>query len=144
MQDYETLTLGFALGCMATGATFTDASGASPTLSVRLMPRDLQTLQTLQGVFGGVVYGVYKYVGKDGVTREWIDWKLRGRELFESLDLIEQVMPDCYKKEQFRAWRKIAAPKLSRQNYARRPKLMGVKQHPKQIQKWEKMNQTKE
>lgn len=137
MTKYETLTLGFALGAMATGATFSDAAGSAPTVNVRLMPRDLATLQTLQGVFGGVIYGEYRHVGKDGKERCWIDWKLRGRNLYEALSVIEMVMPDCYKKEQFREWRKTAEPTLKKQRYQTRPRELRVKQHPNQIQRWE-------
>lgn len=139
MTTYEALTLGFALGAMATGATFSDATGTSPTLNVRLMTRDLQTLQTLQSVFGGVIYGEYTFTGKDGVTRRWIDWKVRGRELYEALNVIEMVMPDCHKKEQFREWRNKAESTLSKQRYQQMPRELRVKQHPKQMQKWRKI-----
>lgn len=136
MNKFEVLTMGFALGAMATGATFSDATGTSPTLNVRLMLRDLKTLQTLQAVFGGVIYGEYKFVGKDGKERKWIDWKLRGKELYEALDTIEMVMPDCHKKEQFREWRKRAEPTLKKQAYQRQPRELRIPQHPKQLQRW--------
>ena len=74
---------------------------AVPSLIVALHERDPQPLLDLRSVFGGVIYGPYRYA--DGRRKRM--WVLRNWQLQEALPFFDRWLPPSHKREHYDAWR---------------------------------------
>lgn len=98
MSDYTQFDLGYAMGIIAGEGSFT-GDWKDPNLQVRLHQRDIAVLQFLRRMFGGQIYGPYFHG-----NRHYSFWRLRGKELEKLLPILEQHLPESFKREQFLTW----------------------------------------
>jgi hypothetical protein len=82
---------------------------SQPSLEVKLHRRDLPPLEHLQGLLGGRIFGPYAREG-----RNLYAYMLRGGALKDALPIIEEHLPQSWKRVQFEAWRDKYADYLER------------------------------
>lgn len=95
----DQFALGYAMGIIVGEGSFT-GDGRQPSLEVRLHRRDLEPLEHLQRTLGGRIYGPYTHGG-----RNLYAYMLRGRELRAALPILQQQLPNGWKRLQFEKWR---------------------------------------
>ncbi len=99
MQDMtEDFQLGFAMGVIAAAGSFT-GDWRKPALQIKMHARDQATLNFLQRLFGGKVYGPYTHG-----DRHYCLWSLRGAQLRQSIVIFIRHLPESYKRTQFMEW----------------------------------------
>lgn len=92
--------LGYAMGIIVGEGSFT-GDRLQPSLEVKLHRRDLEPLEHLQRTLGGRIYGPYARGGRNHYS-----YMLRGRELRQAIPLIQDHLPDSWKRLQFDEWRR--------------------------------------
>jgi hypothetical protein len=95
----DLFALGYALGLVAGEGSFT-GDRQQPSLEIRTHRRDIEPLEDVRRVLGGRIFGPYTHSG-----RQLYVYMLRGRELKAALPVIEQHLPNSWKRVQFDAWR---------------------------------------
>ncbi len=105
VHDFD---LGFAMGLIVGEGSFT-GDRAQPSLEIRMHRRDLETLERVQRLLGGRVFGPYSHGG-----RQLYVYMLRGGELKSALPVIHENLPTSWKRVQFEAWRAKYADYLER------------------------------
>jgi len=90
--------IAYCMGLIVGEGSFT-GDRTNPWLAVKLHARDPQPLQTLRGVFGGVIYGPYVHNGRHAIV-----WYLRGWQLVEALPYFDRWLPPSHKRVQYEAW----------------------------------------
>ena len=91
--------LGYAMGLIVGEGTFT-GDRLQPSLEVKMHRRDPEPLHHLQELFGGRIFGPYARQG-----RSLYAYMLRGRELKDAIPVIQEHLPNSWKRVQFEAWR---------------------------------------
>ena len=95
--------IGYLMGLLVGEGSFTGDRKA-PALQVKLHEADPLPLLNLQRALGGRIHGPYHHAGKDGITRHYTVWYLRGKGLMALLPLIHRHLPASRKREQFEMW----------------------------------------
>ena len=95
----DLFALGYALGLVAGEGSFT-GDRQQPSLEIRAHRRDIEPLEDVRRVLGGRIFGPYTHSG-----RQLYVYMLRGRELKAALPVIEEHLPNSWKRVQFDAWR---------------------------------------
>jgi hypothetical protein len=95
----DLFALGYALGLVAGEGSFT-GDRQQPSLEIRMHRRDMESLEDVRRVLGGRIFGPYIHGG-----RQLYVYMLRGRELKDALPVIEEHLPNSWKRVQFDAWR---------------------------------------
>jgi hypothetical protein len=72
-----------------------------PSLEVKLHRRDLEPLEHLQRMLGGRIFGPYARGG-----RNLYAYMLRGRELRRALPILQEFLPQSWKRVQFDEWQR--------------------------------------
>ncbi|MCL4506129.1 MAG: hypothetical protein M1434_14260 [Chloroflexi bacterium] len=98
LESTEDFRLGFAIGIIAAEGSFT-GDLRKPALQIKMHARDQATLDFLQQMFGGKVYGPYTHG-----ERYYCLWSLRGAELRQSVATFMRYLPESYKRTQFIEW----------------------------------------
>jgi len=96
------------MGLLAGEGSFT-GDRQQPSLEVRLHRRDLEPLEHLQRTLGGRIFGPYSRGG-----RNLYAYMLRGRELKAALPILQQYLPNSWKRLQYLQWRRKYADILDR------------------------------
>lgn len=104
----DPFALGYAMGLLAGEGSFT-GDRQQPSLEVRLHRRDLEPLEHLQRTLGGRIFGPYSRGG-----RNLYAYMLRGRELKAALPILQQYLPNSWKRLQYLQWRRKYADILDR------------------------------
>ena len=104
----DPFALGYALGLLVGEGSFT-GDRQQPSLEVRLHRRDLEPLEHLQRTLGGRIFGPYSRGG-----RNLYAYMLRGRELKAALPILQQYLPNSWKRLQYLQWRRKYADILDR------------------------------
>jgi hypothetical protein len=108
MAAMDPFALGYAMGLIVGEGSFT-GDREQPSLEVRLHRRDLEPLEHLQRTLGGRIFGPYARGG-----RNLYAYMLRGRELKAALPIIQQYLPNSWKRLQYQEWRTRYADMLDR------------------------------
>lgn len=95
----EPFALGYAMGLIVGEGSFT-GDRQQPSLEIRMHRRDLAPLESVQGLLGGRIFGPYTHGGRNLYV-----FMLRGRQLREALPVLEEHLPNSWKRVQFEAWR---------------------------------------
>jgi hypothetical protein len=95
----DQFALGFGIGLIVGAGNFS-GDRQQPALQIRMQRRDVAALELLRRELGGRVFGPYAHEGRDTYL-----YLLRGPELRDALPVIEQNLPDSWKRVQFEAWR---------------------------------------
>lgn len=98
--------LAYAAGLIVGEGSFVGIGVADACLSMQLQTGDPQPVLFLLAIFGGHLYGPYRYrTAKDGYSRQgmWA-WRLRGQALREAIPPLYRWLPPSRKREQFLAW----------------------------------------
>jgi hypothetical protein len=104
----DPFALGYAMGLLVGEGSFT-GDRQQPSLEVRLHRRDLEPLEHLQRTLGGRIFGPYSRGG-----RNLYAYMLRGRELKAALPILQQYLPNSWKRLQYQQWRRKYADILDR------------------------------
>ena len=104
----DPFALGYAMGLIVGEGSFT-GDREQPSLEVRLHRRDLEPLEHLQRTLGGRIFGPYARGG-----RNLYAYMLRGRELKAALPIIQQYLPNSWKRLQYQEWRARYADMLDK------------------------------
>lgn len=99
MTDFEK---GFVIGLIVGEGSFT-GDKRQPSLDVRMGSNDPEPILFLQQTFGGAVYH-YVRAYKDGRTRDFYDYHLRGGELKQSIKFFNDHLVRSRKRDQFEDW----------------------------------------
>lgn len=99
LTDFEK---GFVIGLIVGEGSFT-GDKRQPSLDVRMGSNDPSPILFLRQHFGGAVYH-YIRTAKDGRTRDFYDYHLRGGELKRSIRFFNDYMVESRKREQFEEW----------------------------------------
>jgi hypothetical protein len=92
--------LGYAMGLIVGEGSFT-GDRRQPSLEVKLHRRDLEPLEHLQRMLGGRIFGPYARG-----ARNLYAYMLRGRELREALPVLQEFLPQSWKRVQFDEWQR--------------------------------------
>jgi hypothetical protein len=71
-----------------------------PALQIRMHRRDLEALEQVQRQLGGRIFGPYAHAGRNSYV-----YLLRGGALKIALPVLEEFLPNSWKRVQFDAWR---------------------------------------
>jgi len=99
MTEFEK---GFVIGLIVGEGSFT-GDKRQPSLDIRMGSNDPAPIMFLQRNFGGAVYH-YVRAAKDGRTRDFYDYHLRGGELKRSIQFFDEHLVESRKREQFEDW----------------------------------------
>jgi hypothetical protein len=99
MSDFDK---GFVIGLIVGEGSFT-GDKRQPSLDVRMGSNDPAPILFLRRIFGGAVYH-YVRTAKDGRTRDFYDYHLRGGELKKSIRFFDEHMIQSRKRNQFEDW----------------------------------------
>lgn len=99
LSDFEK---GFVIGLVVGEGSFT-GDKRQPSLDVRMRSNDPSPILFLRQHFGGAVYH-YVRTAKDGRTRDFYDYHLRGGELKRSIRFFNDHLVESRKREQFDEW----------------------------------------
>jgi hypothetical protein len=91
--------LGYAMGLIVGEGSFT-GDRLQPSLEIKMHRRDMEPLEHLQRTLGGRIFGPYAHGG-----RNLYAYMLRGRELRDALPVIQEHLPNSWKRIQFESWR---------------------------------------
>ena len=94
----DAFALGFAMGLVVGEGSFT-GDRQQPSLEIRLHRRDLAPLERVQQLLGGRIFGPYAHGGRNQYV-----YMLRGRELRAAVPVLEEHLPNSWKRVQFQAW----------------------------------------
>jgi len=97
VESYE-FNIGYAVGLIVGEGSFT-GDQTTPCLSVKLHEDDPDPLLFLRQLFGGRVYGPYRY----GIRRCWL-YLLRGSQLQLAIPVLYRYLPPSRKRRQFLDW----------------------------------------
>ena len=92
--------LGYAMGLIVGEGSFT-GDRRQPSLEVKLHRRDLEPLEHLQRILGGRIFGPYARGG-----RNLYAYMLRGRALRQALPVLQEFLPQSWKRVQFEEWQR--------------------------------------
>jgi hypothetical protein len=90
--------LGYAMGLIVGEGSFT-GDRRQPSLEVKLHRRDLEPLEHLQRTLGGRIFGPYARDGRNSYA-----YMLRGRALRQALPILQEFLPQSWKRVQFDEW----------------------------------------
>lgn len=95
----EPFGLGFSMGLIVGEGSFT-GDRQQPALQIRMHRRDLEALERVQQQLGGKIFGPYAHARRNNYV-----YLLRGGALKEALPVIQEHLPNSWKRVQFDAWR---------------------------------------
>lgn len=95
----EPFELGYAMGLIVSDGSFT-GDRQQPSLEVRMHRRDVEPLEHIQRVLGGRIFGPYAHGGRNLYV-----YMLRGRDLRDAMPVIQEHLPNSWKRVQFESWR---------------------------------------
>lgn len=91
--------LGYAMGLIVGEGSFT-GDRRQPSLELKAHRRDVEPLEHIQRVLGGRIFGPYAHGGRNSYA-----YMLRGRELRLALPVLDENLPQSWKRVQFEEWR---------------------------------------
>ena len=100
--------LGYAMGLIVGEGSFT-GDRQQPSLEIRMHRRDLAPLENVQRLLGGRIFGPYSHGG-----RSLYVYMLRGQQLKEALPILQEHLPQSWKRLQYDSWRQKYAGHLDR------------------------------
>jgi hypothetical protein len=95
----DSFGLGYAMGLVVSEGSFT-GDRRQPSLEIRIHRRDLEPLEHVQRILGGRIFGPYAHGGRNLYV-----YMLRGRELKGALPVLQEHLPNSWKRVQFESWR---------------------------------------
>jgi hypothetical protein len=95
----EDFALGYAMGLVVGEGSFT-GDRQQPSLEIRTHRRDLEPLEDVRRVLGGRIFGPYAH----GARHLYV-YMLRGGELKAAVPVLQEHLPNSWKRVQFEAWR---------------------------------------
>ena len=95
----DQFALGFGIGLIVGAGNFS-GDRHQPALQIRMHRRDLAALEVIRSELGGRIFGPYAHEGRNSYV-----YLLRGSELRDAIPILDQNLPDSWKRVQFDAWR---------------------------------------
>lgn len=99
MAPVKPFDLGYAMGLIVGEGSFTGDT-KQPSLEIRMHRRDLEPLENVQRLLGGRIFGPYTHGGRNLYV-----YMLRGRQLKDALPILQEHLPQSWKRIQFESWR---------------------------------------
>jgi len=99
VRRVDAFGLGFSIGLIVGAGSFT-GHARQPVLQIRLNRRDLDVLETVRTQLGGRVFGPYAHEGRSSYV-----YLLRGGALRSALPILEEHLPNSWRRDQFDAWK---------------------------------------